>query len=183
MAHGTKNNSRRLRALSLSALLASLAIVLSYVEHLVPLPIGIYGIKLGLANLAVVLALYLLGAKYAFLINALRIAISALLFGNPASLAYSVCGGLVSLALMTLAKKHLRLGTAGVSIIGGISHNAAQLCVAVLLVSNLKIAFYLPVLIAAGAITGALIGALSAALIGNGAISRLCQKYLESDKK
>lgn len=178
-----EKKSLSLRSLAFAAVLAALAIVLGYVEHLIPLPIGIYGIKLGLANLAVVLSLYLLGARHAFAVNAVRIAVSALLFGSVVSLAYSICGGLVSLLLMTLAKKYLHFSCVGVSIIGGITHNASQLCVAVLLVSNLRIAFYLPVLIAVGAVTGAIIGVLSASLISNPPLKKLYQKAPNTNKK
>ncbi|MBQ9113213.1 MAG: Gx transporter family protein [Clostridia bacterium] len=162
------------KKVAFAGLMTALSLALGYLEHLVPLPIGIYGIKLGLANLAVVTILYLFDGKTALSINALRIALSSLLFGNTVSLAYSVCGGLLSTLAMIIAKRTGKLGITGVSILGGITHNTAQLAVAVFLVDNLKIAFYLPVLLAVGALTGFLIGACALPVVGNSYIKKLC---------
>ena len=87
------------------ALLAALALIVSYIEFLLPLNVGLPGIKLGLANIVVVLALYYLGPQYALLINLIRIALSALLFGSLFSGLYALAGGLVSLGVMALLKK------------------------------------------------------------------------------
>ena len=152
----TKINTK---VIALSGILTALALVLGYVEHLLPLPVGVYGMKLGLSNLVTVTALYLLGAPAAIVINVTRILLSALLFGNTVSLAYSLAGGVVATVMMILAKRWKRLGISGVSVCGGVAHNIAQLIVAAVIVDNLKIAFYLPVLLAAGAITGFAIGA------------------------
>ena len=139
----------------------ALSLVLGYVEHLVPFPTGIYGIKLGLANLATVVCLYILGAPAALAINFVRIMLSSLLFGNAVSLAYSLCGGMLSAALMALLHRSHKLSCVGVSMLGGLTHNVAQLCVAIVIVDSLSIAFYLPVLLATGALTGFVIGSLA----------------------
>lgn len=164
------------KRLAFIGVMTSLSLVLGYVEHLVPLPVGIYGIKLGLANLAVITVLYLFDSKTAIGINIVRIALSSLLFGNAVSLAYSLCGGVVSSAVMIAAKRLRGLGVGGVSICGGVAHNVAQLSVAIILVDNLKIAFYLPVLLAVGALTGALVGVCALPIINNANIKRLCGK-------
>lgn len=169
-----RNISKRLAA---CGVLAALALTLGYLEQLLPFTVGIYGVKLGLSNLAIVMALYLLDGKRAVVINVLRIIISSLLFGNTASMAYSLAGGILSTAVMLLAKRISSLGCVGVSICGGVAHNIGQLCVAMVLVSNLRLVFYLPVLLAAGAITGFAIGVCSLPVISNGYIKRLCDYY------
>ena len=151
--------------LTLCALLVSLSLVFSYIEHIIPFDLGIPGIKLGLANVAVIMVLYLFGAKDAFVVSLLRIFISFLLFGSIYSLAYSLAGGVLSFALMLLMKKLRAFSIVGVSICGGIVHNVAQLAVAVIVLGSVSIALYLPVLLISGAITGAIIGVLAQLVI------------------
>lgn len=174
MSDMKKSACKRLAA---CGVLAALALTLGYLEQLLPFTVGIYGVKLGLSNLAIVMALYLLDGKSAVVINVVRIIISSLLFGNMLSMAYSLVGGVLSTAVMLLIKRISSLGCVGVSICGGVAHNIGQLCVAMVLVSNLKLAFYLPVLLAAGAVTGFAIGACSLPVINNGYIKRLCDSY------
>ena len=162
-----KNTAKKI---ALGGVLAALAIVFGYVEHLIPFNLGIYGLKLGLSNLVTVTALYMLGAKTALAVNFLRITVSSLLFGSTVSLAYSLCGGMLSLAVMILIKnldRERKISAVGVSLCGGVTHNIGQLAVAVILVDNLKIAFYLPVLIAVGALTGFVIGSVAVLIINN----------------
>lgn len=163
------------RHVSIYGVFVALAIVFGYVEHLIPLPIGIYGIKLGLSNIVTVVVLYLFGSVPALCINTLRVLLSSLLFGNAFSLAYALCGGIASATVMIAIKKLPSIGITGVSIAGGVTHNIAQLAVAVLLLDELKIAFYLPVLLAAGAITGFIIGAVAMPVVRNGYLKKLSQ--------
>lgn len=142
-------------------MLTSLALIFSYVEVLIPFNIGIPGIKLGIANLVVLVALYLWSGRSALLVNLARILLAGLLFGTGMTLAYSLCGGLLSLAAMAAAKRWGGLGLVGVSVLGGVFHNVGQLAVAVLLLGNLRISYYLPVLLIAGMITGVVIGLVS----------------------
>lgn len=157
--------SEAIKKLTLSALLVSLAVVFGYVEHLIPFDFGIPGIKLGLANVAVIIVLYIISTERAFTVSVLRVIICFLLFGSIYSLAYSLVGGLVSLIIMCFMKKAKIFSVVGVSICGGIAHNIGQLIVAVFLVRNLSIALYLPVLLISGAITGAIIGLIATAVI------------------
>ena len=160
---------------ALGGVLTALALVLGYVEHLIPFNFGIYGLKLGLSNLVTVTALFLLGGAWAVTVNLVRILLSSLLFGSAVSLAYSLAGGMLSVAVMILVKQLNRsnkLSAAGISILGGVTHNAGQLAVAIVLVDNLKIAFYLPVLICIGALTGFLIGATALLLLNNKGLQR-----------
>ncbi|MBE6577035.1 MAG: Gx transporter family protein [Ruminococcaceae bacterium] len=162
------------KKLAICGVLSALALVLGYLEHLVPLPIGIYGIKLGLANLAVIVPLYLVGAPAAIAINTVRILLSSLLFGNTVSLWYSLAGAALSITAMLALKATDKFSAMGISICGGITHNIGQMIVAVILVDNLKIAFYLPVLLISGALTGAIIGACALPIIKNKYLIKLC---------
>lgn len=141
--------------------LLALSMILSYIEAILPLSIGIPGIKLGLPNLAVVLLLYIYGAKEAFSVNILRIVLSGLLFGNLFAIFYALAGALSSFFVMLIMKKTGLFSVAGVSIGGGVFHNIGQLIVAMLVVETFAPVFYLPVLLIAGAATGFIIGLVS----------------------
>lgn len=160
-----KNNRSVSKRIALLSIFLALALILSYVEVLIPFNFGIPGIKLGLANALVLLALYLLGWREALVLSVARIALSFLLFGSAMSFLYSLAGGMLSLLVMILLKKTGRLHVITVSICGGVSHNLGQLFVAAFFVSNLKIFYYLPVLLLAGFLTGALIGVISKELL------------------
>ncbi len=151
---------------ALYGVLTALALIAGYVELLLPINFGIPGIKLGLANIVVVCTLYLLDARAAVMISFVRILLSGLLFGNVFGILYSAAGGLCSLLIMIFAKHVLRFfGVAGVSVLGGIFHNLGQILVAVFVVENIKLVYYLPVLTAAGTLTGLLIGLLGGEII------------------
>lgn len=155
-----KSSAKYAKQIAFCGVMTALAIVFGYVEHLVPFPIGIYGIKLGLANLVVVVMLYSFNWYTALSINLLRIFISFLLFGSATSLLYSLIGGILSFFVMLIIKslKKPSFSAVGVSICGAVFHNLGQLLAAIFLLDELRIAFYLPVLIIVGAITGTLIG-------------------------
>ena len=146
-------------------LFLALALICSYIETLIPIPIGIPGVKLGLTNIVVVLMLYSVGTKEAFGISMLRILLSGFLFGNAFSILYSLAGGILSFVVMLLLKKTNRLGCVSVSTAGGIFHNVGQLGMAVLIVGNTAVLYYFPILLAAGALTGFLIGILAQEII------------------
>ena len=143
----------------------SLALILSYVELLIPINFGIPGMKLGLANLLVVILLYKGCPRDALLLSVIRILLSGLIFGNMFSIFYSLGGGLLSLAVMVFLKKTGQFTVAGISIGGGASHNVGPLLVAMFVVQTYQVGYYLPVLLIAGVITGAVIGILSAEVL------------------
>ena len=143
----------------------SLALILSYVELLIPINFGIPGMKLGLANLLVVILMYKGCPRDALLLSVIRILLSGLIFGNMFSIFYSLGGGLLSLAVMVFLKKTGQFTVAGISIGGGASHNVGQLLVAMFVVQTYQVGYYLPVLLIAGVITGAVIGILSAEVL------------------
>ena len=137
----------------------ALALIFSYVETLIPFQIGIPGVKLGLANLIVVVALYKMGGKDALLLSVTRIVLSG--FASLFSILYSLAGGLLSLAVMVILKKRGSFSVFGVSMAGGVFHNVGQLIVAMLVVETFSVAYYVPVLLIAGVITGFIIGVVA----------------------
>lgn len=139
-------------------LLLTLALILSYVESLIPIFVSVPGVKLGLANLVVLICLYAYPAKYAFLLSGMRVVLAGLLFGSMFSILYSLAGAFLSLVVMLLAKKLFKLGILGVSILGGVFHNVGQLLVAIAVVSNYRIGYLFPYLLLSGILTGAIIG-------------------------
>ena len=147
--------------ITLCGIMTSLAIVFGYVEHLIPLPFGIYGMKLGLPNLVVVIMLFAINRRTAFTINTIRIILCSILFGTFTSFWYSLVGGILSFTVMAILKKTEKLSPMGISLCGAVTHNIGQIIVAVILMEEIKITFYLPILLITGAITGALIGLIA----------------------
>lgn len=142
-------------------MLTALAMIFGYVEALIPFNLGIPGVKLGLANLVIVVALYMLPVHQVFFIQLARIVLVSFLFGNLSMMIYSLAGGLLSLLVMSILKKAGGFSVTGVSIAGGVTHNIGQLIVAIFVVQNIKTAYYASVLMIAGLITGGLIGMLA----------------------
>lgn len=151
------------KKVTVMAMCIALAMVLSYVESQIPSP-GIPGVKLGLANLVVIFALYKLGWKEAAGISLLRVLLVSLLFGHAASLLYSASGAVLSLAGMILLRRLDRLSCVAVSVLGGVLHNLGQILMAWALMGP-NVVYYLPVLIFSGTVAGVAIGAVSALLV------------------
>ena len=139
-------------------LLTALGLIIGYIEFLIPIPLGIPGVKPGFANIVIVWALYSLGPWEALMINGMRIFLSGFLFGNFSMILYSLAGAAVSFLCMCLAKKSGLFSMTGVSMIGGVMHNMGQLLVAMAVLETVSLVYYGPVLLAAGVITGLLIG-------------------------
>ena len=154
------------KIIALLGLLASLAMVLSYIEMLLPpLYSALPGIKMGLTNIVIIFTLYKLGVKEAVTVSAIRLLWIGLLFGNVMTLAYSVAGATLSLALMALLKHFGLFSIAGVSVVGGISHNVGQIAVAIFLLERAEIGYYLIVLSLTGTVAGLLVGLASGYLL------------------
>lgn len=139
----------------------ALALIFSYIETLVPISFGIPGVKLGLANLIIVIALYKIPLREVYVLSIVRVLLSGVLFGNYFSIAYSLAGGLLSLTVMALLKKSGGFSVIGISIAGGVCHNIGQLVVAMIVVETFAMSYYMPVLLVAGLITGFLIGVVA----------------------
>lgn len=136
----------------------ALALIFSYVETLIPIHIGIPGVKLGLANLIVVIALYRIGVRESYVLSVLRVILAGFLFGNLFAILYSLAGGLFSLTVMAFLKRTEKFSVLGVSMAGGVFHNVGQLLMAAIVLESLSITYYLPVLLISGIVTGLLIG-------------------------
>ncbi|MBQ1520990.1 MAG: Gx transporter family protein [Clostridia bacterium] len=141
------------------------AMVLSYVETLIPVPFAVPGIKLGLANTVALFLLFRLDWKAAGLVSLIRVLLSGLLFGNAASLAYSAAGAALSLVVMALLKKTGAFSPVGISVSGAVAHNVGQILMAVVLLGTDQILWWLPALAVSGIVTGLAIGAAGAVLI------------------
>ena len=146
-------------------LLLALALVLSYLESLVPLSFSVPGVKLGLPNLVIIFALYCMGKREAILISLLRVLLASILFGNVLSMLYSAAGALVSFLAMWGLKSSGKFSCTGVSVAGAVAHNCGQIFTAVLLLETSRLVWYLPVLCVSGVVAGVCIGLLSAQLI------------------
>lgn len=138
----------------------AVALILSYVESLIPITFGIPGIKLGLPNMIVVLLLFgqRYGAKEALLVNSMRIVLSGFLFSNLYAILYALAGAVFSFVAMLIGKRLRCFTVIGVSVLGGVFHNIGQAVVAMFVVETFAVSYYIPFLIVAGTITGALLG-------------------------
>ena len=159
----TRTKTKKITFLGLSA---ALALLLSYVEFLLPpLFAAVPGIKLGLPNIVIIFVLYRFGLGSAATVSFVRLVISSILFGNVMTFAYSLAGAVLSLTIMALLKKLDLFSTVGVSITGGVAHNLGQILVALLLLDTPQIAYYMIVLTVTGIISGAFIGLCGAFMI------------------
>ena len=139
----------------------ALALIFSYVESLIPIHLGIPGVKLGLANLIIVIALYKLGIKEAYILSIVRIVLAGFMFGNLFTILYSLAGGILSLTVMCILKRTDKFSVYGISMAGGVFHNIGQLIMALIVLESVSIGYYFPVLLISGLVTGFVIGIVS----------------------
>ena len=147
------------------AVTVSVAMILSFVESRIPAFVAIPGVKVGLANIAVIFALYKMGWREAISVSVIRVLLVALLFGSVVSLAYSIAGAIISLSLMILLRKIGIFTEVAVSVVGGITHNIGQILIAFLLLETKVVFYYLPFLMVSGVIAGIAVGVAAALLI------------------
>lgn len=157
-----KSKTRKLATL---AMLVSVAMILSYIESLIPPLVAVPGVKIGLANIATVFALYTLGARGAVCVSLVRVALSALLFGNAASFIFSLSGAILSLAVMIILTRVRLFSFVGVSVAGGVCHNAGQILAAIFVMENSAILSYLAPLTLSGTLAGVAVGAVAGVLV------------------
>ncbi len=155
---------KKTKRLVLLAMLTAVAMILSYVESLLP-SVGIPGVKMGLANIAVIFALFRFGWKEAAALSLVRVVLVSLLFGSIGAMLYSLAGAVLSLAVMALLRRIDRFSTVGVSVAGGVAHNAGQILMAMLILQTKQLLGYLPVLAVSGIAGGVLTGLVAALLI------------------
>lgn len=155
---------KKTKRLVLLAMLTAVAMILSYVESLLP-SVGIPGVKMGLANIAVIFALFRFGWKEAAALSLVRVVLVSLLFGSVGAMLYSLAGAVLSLAVMALLRRIDRFSTVGISVAGGVAHNAGQILMAMLILQTKQLLGYLPVLAVSGIAGGVLTGLAAALLI------------------
>lgn len=155
-------NSKRLARY---ALLVALAMVLSWLESMVPVSAAVPGMKLGLTNLVVVFALYRMGLRDAAVISLIRVLLVSFTFGNAYSFAYSLAGAALSLVVMAALKRTGKFSLTAVSVAGGVCHNIGQILVAIAVLGTARIAVYLPPLLVSGVAAGVAIGAVAGLIV------------------
>ena len=155
---------KKTKRLLLLAMLTAVAMILSYVESLLP-SVGIPGVKMGLANIAVIFALFRFGWKEAAALSLVRVLLVSLLFGSVGAMLYSLAGAVLSLAVMALLRRIDRFSIVGISVAGGVAHNAGQILMAMLILQTKQLLVYLPVLAVSGIAGGVLTGLAAALLI------------------
>ena len=155
---------KKTKRLVLLAMLTAVAMILSYVESLLP-SVGIPGVKMGLANITVIFALFRFGWKEAAALSLVRVVLVSLLFGSVGAMLYSLAGAVLSLAVMALLRRIDRFSTVGISVAGGVAHNAGQILMAMLILQTRQLLGYLPVLAISGIAGGVLTGLAAALLI------------------
>lgn len=162
---------KRTKKIAQYGLTVALALVLSYVEAQVPPFFAIPGVKLGLTNVVVLYALYVMGVKSALLINIIRILLVGAMFGNGVSLMYSLAGGILSWIAMVVLKECFKFHIVAVSVAGGVFHNIGQILVAMVLLQTKAIAWYFLILWFTGIAAGVLIGVICGNIVKRATVS------------
>ena len=156
---------KRNQKIALLGISVSIAIVLSYIEAIIPSFVPIPGVKIGLANIAIMFIMYKLDILSATIVSAVRLVTVFLIFGGLVPFLYSIAGAALSLLVMYMLKRFTPFSEIGVSVAGGVSHNVAQIIVAIFMFSTGSLIYYLPVLLLSGTLSGVLIGIISGTLI------------------
>lgn len=154
------NRNNKSTSIALYGMLIALAFILSFVETLIPIQLGIPGVKLGLANLVTIVGLYTVGIRGTVAVSLTRIVLVGFTFGNMFSMIYGLAGGALSLLVMVILKYKNWFSQIGISIAGGIAHNVGQICIAAFVVQTTGVFYYLAVLLVAGTVAGTLVGLL-----------------------
>ena len=155
------NTMKRVRRVAYDGLFAALAFGFTYVEFLLPIDVGVPGVKLGLANVVTLFVLYKLGVADAAAVNLVRILLAGALF-NASAVPYSICGAALSLLVMWLLKKANAFSPTGVSIAGAVAHNLGQVLCSAVLMRTTSIMWYFFALVISGVIGGCVVGLLAA---------------------
>lgn len=156
-----KESSNKASIVAYIGIFSAFAIIISYLESLIPINIGIPGIKPGFANIVMVLAIYCINIKAALIINIIRILVVGIMFGNIFSIIFSLAGGMLSILVMFIVRRLNSFSIVGVSVCGGVAHNIGQIITASIVTTVYFASYYLPFMIAGGVITGVLVGILA----------------------
>ncbi len=161
----SEKNSKKVKNIAMCGVLTTLAMIFSYIDSLILIPIPVPGVRLGISNIAIITVLYVVGVKEAIFVNILRIALTSILFGNATSFWFSITGGMLSIVVMILLKKIELFSTVGVSVAGGVSHNIGRIIAAVIIMETDAILYYLPVLLITGTVAGIVVGIVTAMVL------------------
>ncbi len=164
ISSNSKSKQKSTGRIALLGVLIALAFILGYLESLLPVFAGIPGIKPGFSNISIITALYLLGKKEAAGLSLVKVVLAGITFGGMFSMLYSLAGAVLSLTVMLILSRIKKLSPAGVSVAGGVAHNMGQIAVACLVTGDAVI-YYLPFLVAAGAVSGFITGIISSQLL------------------
>ena len=156
------NKNKKLATLALTI---AFALILSFIESKIPPLVSIPGIKVGLANIAVIFTLYKFGVRSAIIVSIIRVLLVSMMFGTGVSLIYSLSGAILSLSVMVILKKLTPLREVAVSVVGGVMHNVGQIAAASFMLSTNVVVYYLPFLLVSGTIAGIVVGIASAILV------------------
>ncbi len=174
---------KKINKLIFLSLLVSIGLALSVLESTIPLPLPVPGAKLGLSNMVILLTLVLFGFKEGIIVAALKSIVFVLVTGSVSSLFYSLSGAILSCIIMYIIYKYFSniFSLIGISIFGAVAHNFAQVTVAVLMMSNLKIYSYLPILLLISLFTGYFVG-LSSIYISKNLERNFINKFTYKEK-
>jgi len=162
------------KRIAVGAAFTAVGLLLGYIESFFVLPVHVPGIRIGLANIVSVISLFCFGAPFAATVMILRVLLSALLFGSPVSLLYSLSGAAVALGGMILTKR-LGFSVYGVSVSGAVLHNTAQICIASFLVGSRYVLYYIPALVIAGVVAGIITGSVARIIMDR--INKIINRY------
>lgn len=160
----SNENLTQINKVALSIILLSLMLIVSYIEALLPLSIGSFGVKIGLSNIMTILCLLTIGIKYSLIINILRLIIMGILFGNSVRFGISVSGFVFSFIVLVIFLKNIKFSIIVSSIFGAVAHNIGQIFAISLITKNLRVMAIIPIYVLLGILTGALIGIISSIL-------------------
>ena len=153
------------RRIAYLALLAALTLVLGYLDAMIPLPVTVPGIKLGLANITVLIALYLIGPKYSFALMLIKVLMTSLIVGSPSMIMYSFAGSMLAFIGMWLLWKTNKVNLFAVSIAMAVLHNLGQIAVAAAILATPAVFLNLPIMIIAACLTGAITATIATGVL------------------
>ena len=156
------NNTRKI---TICGLMTALAMIFSYIESLVPIPIPVPGVKLGLANMAIMIVMFTIGTREAVFVDIIRVVLTSMLFGNFNSFLFSISGAVLSIVVMAVLKHTDKFSEVGISVTGGVMHNIGQIIAAIIIMDTSAIILYLPVLMISGVVTGIVIGIVASIIV------------------
>ena len=153
------------RIITICGLMTALAMIFSYIESLVPIPIPVPGVKLGLANMAIMIVMFTIGTREAVFVDIIRVVLTSMLFGNFNSFIFSISGAVLSIVVMAVLKHTGKFSEVGISVTGGVMHNIGQIIAAIIIMDTSAIILYLPVLMISGVVTGIVIGIVASIIV------------------